>query len=112
MLLVCLLLVAQWTGFSMVLCVSSAGHVELERFNAGCCAPHRGHGASLYGAVDCTSCTDIDTGSAFTAAGHDGGYALPLERVAFRSVAVQAPARRVELPPVSRVLAAASPLRC
>ncbi len=110
-LLVCLLLLAQWTGFSMVLCVG-VEHVELERFNAPCCGPHPAHGGMYGDEGGCAGCTDIDAGSAYASAAHDGGYAVAAERAGFRPVCRETAARSLETTSHSRVVTAASPLRC
>ncbi len=113
-LLVCLLLLAQWTGFSMVLCIAGPGHVEMEHFNAPCCAPHPARGGGMHGdaGAGCIGCTDIDTGSAYAAAGHDAGYALVAQRAHFSPVHCEATALSLELRLHSHILTAASPLRC
>ncbi len=60
-LLVYLLLLAQWTGFATVLCVSGSGHVEVEELNALCCTPRSSRGAGISGDADgsCMGCTDM-----------------------------------------------------
>ena len=60
-LLVCLLLLAQWTGFATVLCVSGSGHVEVEELNAPCCTPRAPRDAGISGGADgsCVGCTDM-----------------------------------------------------
>lgn len=59
--LACLLLFAQWTGFTMVLCVSGAGHAAVEFLDSGCCARPAAGAAGLYGdsEPDCAGCTDL-----------------------------------------------------
>jgi len=67
-LLVCLLLLAQWTGFAMVLCVSGSDHARAEDISAGCCtqvAP-RSAGTSLETSKSCIDCTDVPLHTAFS----------------------------------------------
>jgi hypothetical protein len=60
------LLLAQWTGFGMVLCVSGADHVRFELLNAACCAPGASHdaGRQMESGKACRSCQDVDLQSA------------------------------------------------
>lgn len=60
-----LLLVAQWTGVFMVLCVSGAGHVQFELMNGGCCLPESSSPAiDAEARASCAGCTDMPLESA------------------------------------------------
>jgi hypothetical protein len=65
--LACLLLLAQWTGFWMVLCVGGPDHVQFESLAAPCCGPETPRaGMSEDAGEACAGCTDlsIETASA------------------------------------------------
>ena len=83
LLLVCLLLLAQWSGFFLVLCVSGPGHVEVEGFNAACCTPRSSRSVGIIGGSggSCIGCTDLpmQTASAWDPSrwqAVDGGLAV------------------------------------
>ncbi len=65
--LVCLLLLAQWTGFFMVLCVAGPDHIELESAITRCCGPHVPHAGMTGMDGACAGCKDltIETASAW-----------------------------------------------
>lgn len=68
MLLVSLLLMAQWTGFAVVLCVAGPDHIQVECADALGCAPRTSGkaGVSEDTAGGCAGCTDIQIETAST----------------------------------------------
>lgn len=66
LLLVCLLLVAQWTGFVMVLCVSGPDHVRTEVFDARCTSSLPPDAGGIFDANGrCIGCTDMPVQTAY-----------------------------------------------
>ncbi|HOK46798.1 MAG TPA: hypothetical protein PLK67_12740 [Bryobacteraceae bacterium] len=121
LLLVCLLLLAQWTGFYMVLCVSGPDHVQTEVFDARCTSSPPSDAEGIVGAGGrCTGCTDmpVQTAYGWDASRRETGdnvlTSLPAEspgglvRPAVSETAFDA----VRSPLASSRLATAVPLRC
>ncbi|MGE5568165.1 MAG: hypothetical protein ACM3S5_03920 [Rhodospirillales bacterium] len=66
LLLVCLLLLAQWTGFAVVLCVSGPDHVRTEVFDARGTSPLPLETEAIFNADGrCIGCTDMPVQTAY-----------------------------------------------
>ncbi len=116
--LACLLLLSQWAGFSMVLCVKGPGHIEVESLNAPCCGTHApGAGMSEGNAGACVGCKDlsIETASAWDPSRRLVTHGAPAVTQAFGPVC-PAPLTRIAArshpTPALAPFAAAAPLRC
>lgn len=61
LLLVCLLVLSQWTGLAMVLCVSGPDHIRYELLDPGCFGALSTpvDGTYMDAGGGCTGCTDI-----------------------------------------------------
>ncbi len=116
--LACLLLLAQWAGFSMVLCVGGPDHLEVESLNAPCCGPHAPRAGMFEDAAGaCVGCKDlsIETASAWDPSRRlstNAGLAVVQTGGLVRAAAGEG-IFVVSRPPLSLVPSvAATPLRC
>ncbi len=120
-LLVWLLLLAQWTGFAMVLCVAGPDHIQVECVDALGCAPRTTGkiGMSEDATGGCAGCTDIpiETASTWDPARRHPASTVPALAHAVSPDSLVPPARSCQtfddsqsLRPFSSFTAA--PLRC
>jgi hypothetical protein len=120
MLLVSLLLLAQWTGFGLVLCVAGPDHIQVECLDALGCAPRASGkaGMSEAAAGGCGGCTDIpiETVSTWDPARRHPAAAPPAAAIALSMDNIAAPCSQ-RLPdsstaPLPSGSFTISPLRC
>lgn len=109
------LLLAQWTGFGMVLCVSGAGHVSFELMNAACCASEAPRGAELAWETGgtCAGCTDMDLQNAsLWDPPRQASVTAPDTASAAAAVLLETAAETVRRPSATHRSILAAPLRC